>query len=184
MTFLLLYGKKKNLMGGFNGELVKKRHFFLHGEISSIFTFEQIETGLLQLRLWTSRPTEQKVGKMSQTSFETPFLEHTFSNSGEIDDFALFFSFFRLKIFKPLQIEKTQRFYAALVIGFILIYWLVLNFFGSPQSRGLHKYENTYFRPKSPFFPTFPTSGRMLLCDVMWCIYDVIWCYMMLYNII
>ena len=101
---------------------------------------------------------------------------------GKIDDYALFFSFFRLKFLKPLQIKKTQRFCGALVVCFILIYWLVLNFFGSPKSRGKHKYENTYFRSKSPFFSTFPTSGRMLLCDVMWCIYDVI--IMMLYDVI
>ena len=75
----------------------KKGTFFLHGEISSIFTFERIETGFLQLRFWTSRPTEQKVWKMSQLLFGAPFLEHTFFEIGWNRRLYPLFQFFQIK---------------------------------------------------------------------------------------
>ena len=87
------------LTGGFNGELVKKRHFFLHGEIWSIFTSEQIDPGFLQLRFWTWRPPEQKVWKMSQLFFGAPFLEKTFFffKFGWNRRFCPLFQFFPIK---------------------------------------------------------------------------------------
>ena len=155
------------------------------------FVSQPIDPGFRELRFWTPRIHKRKVSNISQLFFIGHFVEHIFVKFWENRRLCPFFGFSRFKVLIPLQIVKTQRFCRALVLCFILIYWLRLNFFGSSKLRIIRKAENTYFWSKSSFFPTFPTSGRMLLYDVymmfIWCymmLYDVIWCYMMLYDVI
>ena len=75
-------GKKNFLQADLTVSWWKKGTFFLHGEIWSIFTSERIETGFMQLRFWTSRPTEQKVWKCSQLYFWSTFFRAHFFKFG------------------------------------------------------------------------------------------------------
>ena len=101
--------------------------------------------------------------------------------------FTLFFRFFAFKNRKIIRFAKTHRFWRALAVLFLLVWWSTLTISGSVHTKGKHIAEKHDFSVKIVIFPHFPVIFHIFLYGDIWCymvLYGVIWCYMVLYAVI